>query len=153
VNPSVPFAHASTLDVFYQRSMSRTSFTLAILGIAGAMALLLGVCGIYGVIGYAVAQRRREIGIRLALGAQQRQVRALFLRRGLFVTGAGVSLGLVAAVAFSQLLQSLLFGVEPLDPASFIAMPIVLATAALLGAYLPARKAVAVDPVETMKAE
>jgi predicted permease len=153
VNPTLPLAHATTLDVWYRQSMARTSFTLVVLSIAGGMAMLLGVCGIYGVIAYAVAQRRREIGIRLALGAQQRQVRALFLRRGLLVSAAGVLLGLVAAAAFSRLMQSLLFGIEPLDPASFIAMPIVLTSAAMLGAYFPARTALSVDPVETMKAE
>jgi ABC-type antimicrobial peptide transport system permease subunit len=153
VNPTLPLAQASTLDVLYRRSMSRTSFTLVILTIAGAMALLLGICGIYGVIAYAVAQRQREIGIRLALGAQRRQVRALFLRRGMLLVASGVLIGLVAAAGFTRVMQSLLFDIEPLDPASFIVMPLVLALAALLGAHVPARRALSVDPVETMKAE
>jgi putative ABC transport system permease protein len=153
VNPNLPLARAATLDAFYDRSLSRTSFTLAMLAIAGVMALLLGIGGVYGVIAYAVAQRRREIGIRIALGAQAREIRALFLRRGTIVVGVGVLLGLGGAAGFTRLMQSLLFGVKPLDPITFTATPIVLAAAALLATYLPARRALHVDPVETMKAE
>ena len=137
VNPSLPLARPTTLDVLYDRSMSRTSFTLAMLAIAGGMAMLLGVCGIYGVIAYAVAQRRREIGIRMALGAQAHQIRALFLRRGLVVATIGLLLGLGAAVASTRLMQSMLFGVEPLDPITFATMPVLLAAAAILATYLP----------------
>ena len=153
INPGLPLARPTTVDVLYDRSMSRTSFTLAMLAIAGGMALLLGICGIYGVIAYAVAQRRREIGIRMALGAQAHQIRALFLRRGLLVTTAGLLLGLGAAAASTRLMQSILFGVEPLDPITFATMPVVLTAAAILATYVPARRAVLVDPVETMRAE
>jgi hypothetical protein len=153
VNPNLPLANTSKLDVLYERSMSRTSLTLSLLAIAGAMALLLGVCGIYGVIAYAVAQRRREIGIRMALGAQARQIRALFIRRGMIVVAAGLLLGVSAAAAFTRLMQSVLFGITPLDPMTFIAMPIVLAAAALLATYVPASRASWVDPAETMRAE
>jgi predicted permease len=153
INPGLPLAQPTTLDVLYDRSMSRTSFTLAMLAMAGGMALLLGVCGIYGVIAYAVAQRRREIGIRMALGAQAHQIRAMFLRRGLIVATVGLLLGLGAAVASTRLMQSILFGVEPLDPITFATMPVLLTAAAVLATYLPARRAVLVDPVETMRAE
>ena len=153
INPGLPLAHPITLDVVYSRSMSRTSFTLAMLAIAGGMALLLGVCGIYGVIAYAVAQRRREIGIRMALGAQAHHIRAIFLRRGVLVATAGVLLGIGAAVASTRVMRSILFGVEPLDPMTFAVMPVVLATAAILATYLPARRAVSMDPVETMRSE
>lgn len=153
INPSLPLARPTTLEVLYHRSLSRTSFTLAMLAIAGGMALLLGVCGIYGVVAYAVAERRREIGIRMALGAQASQIRALFLRRGLVVVSVGLALGLGAAVASARLMQSILFGVEPLDPITFATMPVLLAAAAILATYLPARRAVLVDPVETMRAE
>jgi predicted permease len=153
VHPDLPLAQVRTLGELYDQSMARTSFTLVMLAIAGAMALLLGVFGIYGVIAYAVSQRRREIGIRLALGAQAREVRRLFMRRGVVVMAVGVALGLAGAVLFTRLMQSLLFGIEPLDPITFIAMPIVLAIAALLASYLPTRRAVAVDPVETLRAE
>jgi putative ABC transport system permease protein len=153
LNPGLPLARPTTVDVLYDRSMSRTSFTLAMLAIAGGMALLLGICGIYGVIAYAVAQRRREIGIRMALGAQAHQIRAMFLRRGLLVATAGLVLGLGAAVASTRLMQAILFGVEPLDPITFATMPVVLTAAAVLATYLPARRATLVDPVETMRAE
>jgi predicted permease len=153
VNPSLPLANMGTLERLYDRSMSRTSFTLAMLAIAGTMALLLGVCGIYGVIAYAVAQRRREIGIRMALGAQAHQIRALFVRRGLAVAAIGLLLGFAGAIGFTRLMRSVLFGVEPLDPLTFAAMPLVLAVAAMLATYLPARKAMLVDPADTMRAE
>jgi putative ABC transport system permease protein len=153
VNANLPLSHAATLDAFYERSMSRTSLTLALLSIAGTMAVLLAICGIYGVIAYGVAQRRREIGIRMALGAQARQVRALFVRRGMLVAAVGLLLGLSAAAAFTRLMHSLLFGIKPLDAVTFIAMATALAAVALLATYLPARRASWVDPVETMRAE
>jgi ABC-type antimicrobial peptide transport system permease subunit len=123
------------------------------LAIAGAMALLLGMFGLYGVVAYAVSQRRREIGIRLALGAQPRAIQALFVRRGLVLTGIGAGIGVCGAVVSTRVMESLLFGVSPLDPMTFAAMPIALTAAALLASYLPARRALAVDPVETMRAE
>jgi predicted permease len=153
VNANLPLAQVRTLGEVYDQSMARTSFTLVMLAIAGAMALLLGVLGLYGVISYAVSQRRREIGIRVALGAQPRDIRGLFMRRGLILAGIGVAIGLGGAAGFTQVMQSLLFGISPLDPITFTAMPVVLAAAAVLASYLPARRAVAVDPVETMRAE
>jgi putative ABC transport system permease protein len=123
------------------------------LAIAGTMALLLGISGIYGVISFAVSQRRREIGIRLALGAQATDIRGLFVRRGLILGGIGLAMGLAGALGLTRLMESLLFGISPLDPVTFTAMPIVLAAAAVLASYLPARRAVAVDPVETLRAE
>jgi len=137
----------------YDRSLSRTSFTLVMLGIAGAMALVLGVIGIYGVISYAVSQRSREIGIRLALGAQQRDVKTMFVRSGLMLSGIGAGIGVTAAVGLTGLMKSLLFGITPLDPLTYILVPIVLAIAAVLASYLPARRAASVDPVEALKAE
>jgi len=115
--------------------------------------LLLGLGGVYGVVAYAVGQRRREIGIRMALGAQARQVRALFLRRGMMVATAGLLLGLCVAAAFAQLMQSVVFGIEPLDPITFTTMALVLASTALLATYLSAHRALWVNPVETMRAE
>ncbi len=152
-HPDLPLAQAVTLERYYDRSMARTSFTLAMLAIAGSMAVLLGVCGIYGVIAYAVAQRRREIGIRMALGAQARQIRGLFLRSGLAVAAIGLLLGFAGALAFARLMQSVLFGVEPFDPITFATMPLALAAAAVLATYLPARHAMRVDPADTMRAE
>jgi ABC-type antimicrobial peptide transport system permease subunit len=124
-----------------------------LLAIAGGVAVLLGICGVYGVIAYAVMQRRREIGIRMALGAQPRQIRALFLRRGVIVVAAGVLIGLAAATGFTRLMQSVLFGIEPLDRLTFGATPVLLVAAALLATYFPAHQALHVDPVETMRTE
>lgn len=153
VSTAVPISQVATLDEPYRRSMARTAFTLLMLAIAGTMALLLGMCGIYGVISYAVSQRRREIGIRLALGAPLTGVRHLFVRRGLVMGAAGLVIGLGGAFAVTRLMTSLLYGVTPLDPLTFMAMPIVLAAAVMLASYVPARAATTVDPVETMRAE
>jgi ABC-type antimicrobial peptide transport system permease subunit len=153
VNPNLPLASVQTMRDVYDRSLSRASFTLVMLGIAGAMALVLGVIGIYGVIAYAVSQKRREIGIRLALGAQPREVRRMFLRQGLGLTGIGAAIGLAVAICLTRLMNSLLFGISPLDPVTYAGVPLVLATAAVLASYLPARRAAAIDPVETLKME
>ena len=153
VNANLPLAQVRTLGEVYDQSMARTSFTLLMLVIAGAMALLLGVAGLYGVISYAVSRRRREIGIRMALGARAPDIRKLFVRRGVVLAGIGMALGLGGAAGLTRLMQSLLFGISPLDPITFAVVPIVLAAAAVLASYLPARRAVTVDPVETLRAE
>lgn len=153
VNANLPLAQARSLGELYDLSMTRTSFALVMLGMAAMMALLLGVFGIYGVISYAVSQRRREIGIRIALGAQSRAILTLFVRRGLIMTSAGVAVGLAGAAAFAQMLRTLLFGISPFDPVAFVAVTAVLATAALIASYLPARRALSVSPVETISVE
>jgi ABC-type antimicrobial peptide transport system permease subunit len=153
VNPGLPLAQVRTLDELYRESMARTSFTLVMLAIAGAMALLLSVSGLYGVIAYAVSRRRREIGIRLAVGARGVEIRRLFLRRGLVVAAVGVALGLGGAAVLTRLMQSLLFGVGPADPLTYVVTPLVLAAVAVLATDLPARRAARVDPVETLRAE
>jgi ABC-type antimicrobial peptide transport system permease subunit len=153
VNSSLPVASVRTMQEVYGESLARTSFTLVMLAIAGGMALALGIIGIYGVISYAVSQRKREIGIRLALGAQPSELKKMFLRYGLTLAGAGVAIGLVAAVGLMSLMKSLLFGISPLDPITYVAVPAILVVAAVLASYLPARRASAVDPVEALKAE
>ena len=117
------------------------------------MALALGIIGIYGVISYAVSQRTREIGIRVALGAQKRELRWMFVRSALVLTAMGVGIGLGAAAALTRLMKSLLFGVSPIDPLTFAAIPLVLAACAVLASYLPARRAAAINPVEALRAE
>jgi putative ABC transport system permease protein len=117
------------------------------------MALVLGLVGIYGVIAYGVSQRRREIGIRAALGAQQGELRSMFVRHALVLAGIGMLIGLTASAGLMQLMKSLLFGITPLDPITYASVPVVLLAAALLASYLPARRAAAVDPVETLRAE
>jgi ABC-type antimicrobial peptide transport system permease subunit len=153
VNASLPLASVRTMQEIYSRSLARTSFTLVMLAIAGAMALALSIIGIYGVISYAVSQRTREIGIRLALGAQKSKLSWMFVRSALVMTGTGVAIGVCAATALMQLMRSLLFGISPLDPFTYVTVPFVLAAAALLASYLPARRAAAVDPAETLRAE
>jgi ABC-type antimicrobial peptide transport system permease subunit len=153
VNASLPVASVRTMQEIYGKSMARTSFTLVMLGIAASMALALGIIGIYGVISYAVSQRTREIGIRLALGAQKRELRWMFVRSALGLTGFGVAIGLVAAATLTHLMKSLLFGVSPTDPITYVAIPLLLAACAVLASYLPARRAAAVDPVEALRAE
>jgi ABC-type antimicrobial peptide transport system permease subunit len=117
------------------------------------MALTLGILGIYGVISYTVSQRTREIGIRLALGARKTDLKWMFVRSALVLTGIGVGLGLCAAGVVMQSMKSLLFGISPLDPATYIAIPLVLIASAVLASYLPARRAAAVDPVEALRAD
>jgi ABC-type antimicrobial peptide transport system permease subunit len=153
VNASLPLASLNTMQEIYSQSLARTSFTLVMLGIAGAMALALSLIGIYGVISYAVSQRTREIGIRLALGSQKGALRWMFVRSALVLTGVGVVIGLAAAAALMRLMKTLLFGVSPLDPLTFLAVPLILATAAALASYLPARRAAGVDPIEALRAE
>jgi ABC-type antimicrobial peptide transport system permease subunit len=153
VNASLPLASVNTMQEIYSQSLERTSFTLVMLAIAGAMALALSLIGVYGVISYAVSQRTREIGIRLALGAQKGVLRWMFVRSALVLTGIGVVIGLGAAAALMRLMKTLLFGISPLDPLTFLAVPLLLAIAAALASYLPARRAARIDPVEALRAE
>jgi predicted permease len=153
VNASLPLASVRTMQEIYSQSLARTSFTLVMLGIAGAMAFVLGIIGIYGVISYAVLQRTREIGIRLALGQQIGRLRWMFIRSALALTGIGMAIGLVAAAGLTRLMKSLLFGVSPLDPFTYVSVLIVLTASAVLASFLPARRAAAVNPVEALRAE
>ena len=153
VDPGSPLVGVRTLEEIYRRSMASTAFTLVMLAIAGSMALVLGIVGVYGVIAYSVAQRRSEIGIRVALGAPAAAVKMMFARQGLFLTACGVALGMGVAAEFSGFLSSLLFGVTPLDPATYGAAAAVLLIAALAASYIPARRAATVDPMETLRAE
>jgi predicted permease len=153
VSKSVPIALERTMQTLYGASLARTSFALVMLAIAGAMALALGLLGIYGVIAYVVSQRTREIGIRLALGAREQEVGRMFLRHGLVLAGVGMAIGLVAALGVTRLMASLLYGVAPTDPAAYAAALGVTLAAAALASWLPARRAAAIDPVETLKAE
>jgi predicted permease len=153
VNSNLPVASISTMQDIYSQSMARTSFTLVMLAIAGTMALALGILGIYGLISYAVSQRTREIGIRVALGAKKSELVWMFVRSALVLTGIGTAVGLGAAAALMRLMRTLLFGISPLDPVTFLAVPVVLIAAAALASYLPARRTAAVDPVEALRAE
>jgi len=155
VTPDLPIVQISTLARTYRDhpSMARSSFSLALLGIAGVMALLLSVVGIYGVLAYAVTQRRREVGIRVALGAAPGLVKGMFVQRAMILAGIGIGIGIVAAAGLTRLMSSLLFGVTPLDVATFATAAAFLALAALLASYMPARRAATIDPMETLRAE
>ena len=153
VDPNLPLANVRTEDYYYRTSLARTSFTLLMLAIAGVMALLLGTVGIYGVIAYSVSQRTREIGIRMALGAQRKELTSLFVRHGLLLAGVGVGIGLLAAFASMRLLSSLLYKVSPLDLATYSTVSLGLIVTAFLASYLPSRRAAGVDPVEALRSE
>jgi putative ABC transport system permease protein len=153
VDASVPVFRVRTLKDVYDESMARTSFTLVLLAIAGAMALVLGVVGIYGVIAYAVTQRTREIGIRMALGAKPAGLQGMFVRQGLLLAALGAVLGLVAAAGLTRLMSSLLFKTAALDPMTYAVVSALLIMAAALASYVPARRATAVDPVEALRTE
>jgi ABC-type antimicrobial peptide transport system permease subunit len=133
--------------------MGRTSFALVLLGIAGAMALILAMVGVYGVLAYAVGQRRREVSIRLALGADPRMLKWLFVRKGLILNCVGGIIGLALAAVLSRWISSLLFGITPLDPLAYIASGALIAAAVMAGSYIPARQAASVDPMETLRSE
>lgn len=153
VNPNLPLADVTTEGELYRKSMARTSFMLVMLSVAGGMALLLGIVGIYGVISYTVTQRRREIGIRMALGAQREELTAMFVRQGFWLTMAGVVTGLVVAAFALRLMTSLLFGISAFDPLSYSVATVVITGVALLACYLPSRKASVVNPVQALRAE
>jgi putative ABC transport system permease protein len=153
VNGRQPMFLVRTLKELYDQSMERTSFTLVMLAIAGAMALVLSIVGIYGVIAYAVSQRTREIGIRMALGAQPVGLLGMFVRQGLLLAGIGAVLGLVAAAGLTHLMSSLLFGVTALDPLTYAAVSALLLIVATVASYVPAYRAAGVDPVSALRAE
>jgi putative ABC transport system permease protein len=153
VNANVPLADVRTLEDAYRRSMAQTSFTVTLIGIAAAMALALAVVGIYGVLAYAVARRRHEVGIRLALGAQPGAVRALFVRQGLLLTSLGGILGLVSSATLSRFISPLLYDVTASDPLTYAISGAALAGGAILASFVPARRAASVDPMETLRSE
>ena len=135
------------------QSVARTSFAMVLLGISGLVALILGLVGVYGVISYAVSQRRGELGMRMALGAQTGQVKTMVLKQGLALAGVGIGLGLVLAFALTRYLSSLLFGVSPVDPLTYGAVAVGLLAVALLASYLPAHRASKVDPMTALRVE
>jgi predicted permease len=153
VDAEVPLADVSTLGTLYTKSMARTSFTLVMLCVAGSMALLLGIVGIYGVISYAVSQRTREIGIRMALGAQRGALTAMFVRQGLLLTLIGAACGLVTAFVSMRLMSSLLFNVSPVDPITYVSITIGVVAVAYLACYLPSRRAATVEPMQALRTE
>jgi predicted permease len=153
VNSSLPLASVRTMQEVYDKSMARTSFTLTMLGIAGAMALSLGLIGIYGVVSYSVSQRHREIGIRRALGAQSGDVLEMVLRQVAVLVLVGVAIGIGTALGLTRWMTSLLFGVTAHDAMTFVFVPVALICVALLASYIPARRAMHVDPMVALRYE
>jgi predicted permease len=153
VNGTVPLSTPQTLGEMFTKSMARTTFTLVLLSVAGAMALLLGIIGIYGVISYTVSQRTREIGIRMALGAERGTLTALFVRQGLALAVLGAVIGVGASIAAMRFMRSLLFNVSPMDPATYVVATVSIVAIAWLACYIPSRRAAAVNPVNALRAE
>jgi predicted permease len=153
INPNLPLARVRTMREIYDESMAQTSFTLVTLGIAAAVTLLLGVVGIYGVIAYVVAQRRREVGIRMALGAAAGEVQGLFLRHGLLITAIGLGIGVAASAGAMRLMGTLLYEVSTIDPVTYVLAIAALGAIAALATWLPARQATRVDPAMALRGE
>jgi predicted permease len=153
VSKELPLANPQNLQDLYNKSLARTSFALVMLGIAGAMAFALGVAGLYGVISYSVAQRTREIGIRVAIGAQHSTVRRMFIAEGARLAAIGILCGTATALGLMRLMGSLLFGVKPIDPLTYAAVALALAAAAAMASYIPARRAMRVDPIVALRYE
>jgi predicted permease len=153
VDADLPLYEIHTLDYCYTKSMARTSFTLVMLALAGGMALILGIVGLYGVIAYSVSQRTHEIGIRMALGAQKRDVLKLVVNGGMGLTAIGVAVGVAGALALTRFLSNFLYGVKPTDPLTFVVVSLVLTAVALLACYIPARRATKTDPLVALRYE
>jgi predicted permease len=153
VNADLPLARVETLEQIYRGSMARSAFTLVMLAIAGAMALLLGLIGIYGVISYSVSQRTRELGIRLALGCPQFSLKSMVVRHGIWLAGVGAAVGLAASAGLTRIMATWLYGISPLDPLTYVAVSFGVLAAAAAASYLPARRASTLNPVEALKAE
>lgn len=152
IDPSVPIANARTMSYVVAKSMARLSFTMLLLGVAGAMALVLSAIGLYGVISYIVGERRGEIGVRMALGARAGEVGGMIMLQSVKLAGVGVAIGVIGAAASTRILRSLLFEVSPADPLTLVAVALFLVLLATLASYAPARRAARVDPIEVLRA-
>jgi putative ABC transport system permease protein len=152
-NPMLVARRLGVADDHVREALAPTRFTLGLLGAFAGVALVLAVVGLYASIAYTVSQRTREIGIRIALGASSRAVSRLVLADGVKLTGIGLGAGALIAVAATRALSSLLYGVEPTDPLTFVAIAVLVAAVTLAASWVPARRAVRVDPVEALRAE
>jgi putative ABC transport system permease protein len=153
VDPQIAVTHVVTLEQARTESTTSPRVTASLLGIFGGLALVIAATGIGGIMALAVSQRVREIGIRIALGAQPSKILGMILGQGLLLAALGVGIGLVGALAVTGLVKSLLFEVTPTDPATFVGVAVVLVAAAIMASYLPARRAAAIDPIEALRTE
>jgi putative ABC transport system permease protein len=153
IDRNQPISSISTMDQLVQNSVGSRRVTLVLLGLFSGLALLLSGIGIYGVISYSVAQRTREIGIRMALGAAQEEVMKMILLQGARIAAAGLIIGILAAFGLTRYLATLLFSVSPGDPSTFAMVALVLALVALLACYIPARRTLRVDPMTALRYE
>jgi macrolide transport system ATP-binding/permease protein len=153
LDPNLPVSNIRTIDSHLSLALMPARLAGGALGVFGVLGLILASVGIYGVMSYSVAQRTREIGIRMAIGAARGEVVRLVMRQGLVLVGIGGAIGLAAALAASQLLRGVLYGARALDPATFIGVPVILTAVAALAIWVPARRAASVDPVRAIKSE
>jgi ABC-type antimicrobial peptide transport system permease subunit len=153
VDPDLPVYHAQTLNDVFSTSLSVRRFSMEMVAFFAGTALLLAGLGIYGTISYVVSEQKREIAIRLALGAQRGNILKMVLRRGFGLTAAGAGLGVAGALIVSHLMAGLLYGVSPNDLSTFAGVTLVLATVALAASYIPALRAMRVDPITTLHSE
>jgi len=151
--PEAPIYREYTMDYLARRSMLQLSFTMLTLGVVAGLALLLGAIGLYGVLSYVVAERTREIGVRMALGATASAVRRMVVSQGARVVLVGVVIGVLVAFASTRLLGSLLYGVKPVDPIVFAAMSVMMVAIGALASYMPARRASSVNPIESLRSD
>ena len=153
VAPEAPVYREYTMAFLAQRSMVQLSFTMLTLGVVSGLALILGAVGLYGVVSYVVAERTREIGVRMALGATAAMVRRMVVGQGARVVLVGVVIGVAGALAATRLLSTLLYGVRAVDPLLFAAMSLMMIAIGMMASYLPARRASSVDPNESLRGE
>jgi putative ABC transport system permease protein len=153
IDPTITVSDVQTMTERVSGSMARQRFSTLMLGAFSVFALILAVVGVYGVISHLVSQGRRDIGVRIALGAERSRIVLMVMRQGLELTIAGVVLGLLGAWALTRVMESLLFGISTTDAATFASVPVILTATALLASYLPARRAMRVDPVVALRDE
>jgi predicted lysophospholipase L1 biosynthesis ABC-type transport system permease subunit len=149
----LPVAHIRTMDEIVIRNTARQRFNMLLLTIFGTSALFMATVGVYGLMAYSVQQRTQELGIRMALGAQAAHIRNMVLRQGMALALLGVAIGIAGAFALTRFLASFLFGVKAWDPLAFICTPLLLCATALLAVWVPAQRAVRVDPMSALRAE